>query len=88
MPGAVRRPDLDTLGFDNVTYSTTVFIENYEAVRYNDSRVHPPPIDGYNCGKTIDGARIMVENRDLQYIGHPNTSGSTQCQGSGTVIGN
>lgn len=89
MPGVVKRPDLDSYGWDNITYSTTIQCENFELVRYGDSRVHPPePMDGYNCGITIKGAEVMAENLHVQYIGHPNTSGSVQSQGTGTVIAN
>ena len=89
MPGIIKRSDLDSYGWTNISYSTSVKCENIEVIRYGDSRVHPPePMDGCNCGITIKGAEVMVENLHLQYIGHPTTSGSVQCQGTGTVIAN
>lgn len=93
MPGIVNQPHLDSDSHVNLTFSLDTFCHMLPIVRYYDARVPEFHFDfehicAWDCGITIDGADIIVNNRHIQYIGHPTTSGSIQCQGCGIVIGN
>lgn len=81
MPGAVRKSDVDSDGFSNKTSSPDTIINNISATRYGDKRKK-----GTDSGTTVKGAEIFINNRHMQYIGHPD--GNTQIQGSPNVIGN
>jgi uncharacterized Zn-binding protein involved in type VI secretion len=88
MPGAVRKPDLDSMGFVNATYSPDTFINSLNAARGSDMRVKPGQKPASDCGITVGGAEIFINNKHMQYISHPVTNGATQIAGSPNVIGN
>lgn len=82
MPGAVRKSDVDSKGVSNATSSPDTIINNISATRYGDKRKN----GATDCGTTVKGAEIFINNRHMQYIGHPD--GAVQIQGSPNVIGN
>lgn len=84
MPGAVRKPDLDSSGNPNESASEDTFIDNLQLVRYSDVRT--PPCT--NVGITVPGAFVYCNNLHVQWIGHPTDCPSTQTEGSPDVIVN
>lgn len=84
MPGVVRLPDIDSAAAPNITSSPDTITNNLLTTRYGDVRT-----PGYtDCGVTIPGAEVFVNNRHIQYIGHPTTAPTTQIEGSPNVIAN
>lgn len=82
MCGVVRMPDVDTMGHPNMISSFDVFTNCLMTTRMMDTRPCFPPMIGLDIGFR----RVFVNNRPIQTIGDPVTSGHVQIMGSFNVF--